>query len=130
MDDNQAPANAGNQNNNGRPVNHFIYRTWGVQPDAAPDAPDINVTETFGGTTYEVNTVKGVAGMIDVFVTPPLGGENPWTCAQHCGHLDITDISLRQIDGCVWAYVTFTDSSIKRSLIAPYMAVCENVANN
>lgn len=130
MIDNQAPANAGNQNNNGRPVEHLIYRTWAELPDASPNAPDINVTVTFDDTTYEVSTDPGVARMIHVFVTPPLGVANPWTCAQHCGILDITNINLYKIDNSVWAYVTYTDGSITRSLIAPFMEVCEDVDNN
>jgi len=130
MIDNQVQIANGNQNNNGREINHFIYRTWAVMPEAAPDAQMINVVATFDDTTYEVSTVEGVAGMIHVFVTPPMHGANPWTCSQHCSIRDITDISIHQIDGNVWAYVTYTDGTMTRSHIAPYMDVCEDVNNN
>ncbi len=114
------------QNNNGRAIKHHIYRTWSVAPDAADDAPFIQVVNTFGDTTYQVSTVLGTAGMIKVYVSPPLGND-PWTCAQHCGSNDITNIELREVDGGVWAYITFSNGDIVRSKIVPFMNICEDV---
>jgi hypothetical protein len=126
--DNQSFAD-GEHNNNGRKIDHLIYRTWSRLPEPEPDAPFIDVVKTFCGTTYQVSTVRDIAGMIHMFVSPPLG-QNPWTCAKHCHRIDITAIELRQHDADVWAYLTFSDNTRMRCLINPIRNVSEDLHND
>jgi hypothetical protein len=118
MDNDNSPAHG--RTNNGREIEFFLYRTWSVAPKPSENAPDCEAVDTIDGTTYQANTVKGVAGMIDVLVSPP-PGQNPWGCSKHCHHLDITYMEFKKIGDTVRLFLSYSDGDQDDFLVEPMM---------